>query len=167
MSPPFTAVPEELLAAAAQLGASTLSWRRRSPGLRDRPPRRRSRGIRLGIDTAGGQSSRPGPPRFRRSPPRSDLCKSSSSQTLGTSSRHLQLRRGRQRGRTRCQQRCPRGGIIDAIAALLGGPSTSLNGKPFSLSSNAANLLNIGGGNWASAGSDLLGMAGGGLLTRR
>ncbi len=35
---------------------------------------------------------------------------------------------------------------------------------PFSLSSNAANLLNIGGGNWASAASDLLGMAGGGLL---
>lgn len=56
------------------------------------------------------------------------------------------------------------GGIITSIAQLLGGPSGSLNGEPFSLSSNAANYLNIGGGNWASAMSDLLGMAGGGLL---
>ena len=37
-------------------------------------------------------------------------------------------------------------------------------GGPFGLSSNAANIFNIGGGNWASAGSDLLGLAGGGLL---
>lgn len=56
------------------------------------------------------------------------------------------------------------GNIIDGIAGLLGGPSNSLNGNPFSLSSNTANLFNIGAGNWASAGSDLLGMAGGGLL---
>jgi PPE-repeat protein len=56
------------------------------------------------------------------------------------------------------------GGIIDGIAGLLGGPSGSLNGNPFSLSSNAANLTNINVGNWASATSDLFGMAGGGLL---
>jgi hypothetical protein len=56
------------------------------------------------------------------------------------------------------------GGIFTAIATLLGGPSGSLNGRPFSLSSNAANYLNIGAGNWASASSDCLGMAGGGLL---
>jgi hypothetical protein len=56
------------------------------------------------------------------------------------------------------------GSLLTAIAQLLGGPSGSLNGNPFSLSSNAANYLNIGGGNWASAMSDLLGMAGGGLL---
>lgn len=54
--------------------------------------------------------------------------------------------------------------IFDIIAGLLGGPSNSLNGNPFSLSSNTANLINIGGGNYASACSDLLGMAGGGLL---
>lgn len=56
------------------------------------------------------------------------------------------------------------GGILTTIAQLLGGPSGSLNGQPFSLSSNLANYGNIGGGNWASAASDLLGMAGGGLL---
>jgi hypothetical protein len=58
----------------------------------------------------------------------------------------------------------PSGNIFQIIAQLLGGPSGSLNGNPFSLSSNTANLFNIGGGNWASAASDLLGMAGGGLL---
>jgi hypothetical protein len=58
----------------------------------------------------------------------------------------------------------PSGNIFDIIAQLLGGPSGSLNGNPFSLSSNLANYFNIGGGNWASACSDLLGMAGGGLL---
>jgi len=56
------------------------------------------------------------------------------------------------------------GNIFDVIAQLLGGPSGSLNGEPFSLSGNLANMFNIGGGNWASASSDLLGMAGGGLL---
>ncbi len=56
------------------------------------------------------------------------------------------------------------GGIFNAIATLLGGPSTSLNDNPFSLSSNAANMINIGGGNWTSAASDLLGLAGGGLV---
>jgi hypothetical protein len=55
---------------------------------------------------------------------------------------------------------------LDVIQYLLGGTgnySPGLGG-PFSLSGNAGNILNIGGGNWASAGSDLLGMAGGGLL---
>ena len=56
------------------------------------------------------------------------------------------------------------GSIITSIAQLLGGPSNSLNGNPFSLSSNTANIGNIGAGNWASAMSDCLGMAGGGLL---
>lgn len=56
------------------------------------------------------------------------------------------------------------GSILTSIAQLFGGPSGSLNGEPFSLSSNLANYMNIGGGNWASAMSDLLGMAGGGLL---
>ena len=46
------------------------------------------------------------------------------------------------------------GGIIDSIAGALGGPSGSLNGNPFSLSSNSANIGNIGAGNWASAMSD-------------
>jgi hypothetical protein len=53
---------------------------------------------------------------------------------------------------------------IDFLSTLLGGPLASLNGTPLSLSGNTANLFNIGGGNWASAASDLLGLAGGGLL---
>jgi hypothetical protein len=55
---------------------------------------------------------------------------------------------------------------LDVLQWLLGGTgnySAGLGG-PFGLSSNLGNMFNIGGGNWASAGSDLLGMAGGGLL---
>lgn len=54
--------------------------------------------------------------------------------------------------------------FISYISTLLGGPLGSTNGQPFSLSSNLANVVNIGAGNWASAGSNLIGMAGGGLL---
>ena len=60
----------------------------------------------------------------------------------------------------------PASNPLDILQYLLGGTgnySTGLGG-PFSLSGNTANLFNIGGGNWASAGSDLLGLAGGGLL---
>src|ERR1700743_1948062 len=56
----------------------------------------------------------------------------------------------------------PVDGIINGISPLLGGPSGSLLGQPLSLSGNLGNFLNIGGGNWASAGSDLPGMGGGG-----
>jgi hypothetical protein len=54
--------------------------------------------------------------------------------------------------------------FLNSISTLLGGPLGSTNGTPTSLSSNLGNIGNIGGGNWASAASDLLGMAGGGLL---
>ncbi len=54
--------------------------------------------------------------------------------------------------------------LINDISVLLGGPVTSFGGQPFSLSGNAANFLNFESGNWASAMSDCLGMAGGGLL---
>ncbi|OBG69947.1 PE domain-containing protein [Mycobacterium sp. E3339] len=57
---------------------------------------------------------------------------------------------------------------LDWLAYLLGSTGNGTNpqmlGGIFGLSSNTANLFNIGGGNWASAGSDLLGLAGGGLL---
>jgi hypothetical protein len=57
---------------------------------------------------------------------------------------------------------------LDFLAFLLGstgnGTNPNMLGGIFGLSSNGANLINIGSGNWASAGSDLLGMAGGGLL---
>ncbi len=53
---------------------------------------------------------------------------------------------------------------ITNLATFLGGPSSSFGGSPFSLSSNGANFLSFEGGNWASAMSDCLGMAGGGLI---
>ena len=57
---------------------------------------------------------------------------------------------------------------LDFLSYLLGSTGNNTNssmlGGIFGLSSNSANILNIGTGNWASAGSDLLGMAGGGLL---
>ncbi|OBI17477.1 PE family protein [Mycobacterium sp. E2327] len=54
--------------------------------------------------------------------------------------------------------------LVNQLATLFGGPLGSTNGLPTSLSSNLANMGNIGFGNYASAASDLLGMAGGGLL---
>jgi PE family/PPE-SVP subfamily C-terminal region len=59
------------------------------------------------------------------------------------------------------------GGGINFLSYLLGGPETSSApglGGAFGLSGNTANIGNIGVGNWASAGSDLIGIAGGGLL---
>jgi hypothetical protein len=57
---------------------------------------------------------------------------------------------------------------LDWIQYLLGGTgnftNSSMLGGMFGLSSNGANILNIGAGNWASAASNLVGMAGGGLL---
>ncbi|OBA69502.1 PE family protein [Mycobacterium sp. 1554424.7] len=54
--------------------------------------------------------------------------------------------------------------LVNQISTLFGGPLGSTNGLPTSLSSNLANVGNIGFGNYASACSDLIGMAGGGLL---
>jgi PE family/PPE-SVP subfamily C-terminal region len=58
--------------------------------------------------------------------------------------------------------------LLDIIAYLLGstgnGTNSSMLGGIFGLSSNGANIGNIGVGNWASAGSDLIGLAGGGLV---
>jgi hypothetical protein len=53
------------------------------------------------------------------------------------------------------------GGPLDFISWLFGGPvptSAPGLGGPLGLSGNFANLVNIGGGNWASAGSNLLGL---------
>jgi hypothetical protein len=49
------------------------------------------------------------------------------------------------------------------LGDILEGLAQALGNSP--LSSPIANLMNIQVGNWASAGSDLIGMAGGGLLT--
>ncbi len=49
-------------------------------------------------------------------------------------------------------------GLLNELTTLLGG-----NGF-FGGSGSLANIANIGGGNWSSAASDLIGMAGGGLI---
>ena len=54
--------------------------------------------------------------------------------------------------------------VINNLSILLGGPGGSVGGNPLGLSGNSANFLSFEGGNWASAMSDTLGMAGGGLL---
>ncbi len=54
--------------------------------------------------------------------------------------------------------------FLTNIATILGGPTTSVGGNPLSPSGNAANFLSFESGNWASAMSDCLGMAGGGLI---
>src|SRR6185312_15835925 len=57
---------------------------------------------------------------------------------------------------------------LDYLSWLLGstgnGTNPNMLGGIFGLSSNGANILNIGAGNWASAGSNLLGLGSGGLL---
>jgi PPE-repeat protein len=55
-------------------------------------------------------------------------------------------------------------GFEQNLATFLGGPLYSAGGNPLSFSGNSANFLSFEGGNWASAMSDCLGMAGGGLL---
>ncbi|MCV7257381.1 PPE family protein, SVP subgroup [Mycobacterium shimoidei] len=54
-------------------------------------------------------------------------------------------------------------GPIEQLAAMINDTTAFLSGSP--MNSNLANLGNIQVGNWASAGSDLIGMGGGGLLT--
>ncbi|MBY0441732.1 MAG: PE domain-containing protein [Mycobacteriaceae bacterium] len=55
-------------------------------------------------------------------------------------------------------------GITD-ISTLFGGPVYSVGGQPFSLSGNTANFISYETGNWASAMSCLIGLAGGGLMS--
>src|SRR5262249_22645411 len=54
--------------------------------------------------------------------------------------------------------------FINEVSTLLGGPTASVGGSPFSLSGNSANFVSFETGNWASAMSDVIGLAGGGLL---
>lgn len=56
------------------------------------------------------------------------------------------------------------GDLINQISTLLGGPLTSVGGQPFSLSGNFANFSSYEIGNFASATSSMLGLAGGGLF---
>ncbi len=55
--------------------------------------------------------------------------------------------------------------FITQISTTLGGPLNSLLNQPFSLSSNSANIGSFQIGNFASASSNLLGLTGGGLMS--
>ncbi|HEX4391862.1 MAG TPA: PE domain-containing protein [Mycobacterium sp.] len=52
---------------------------------------------------------------------------------------------------------------VESLADFINGVSSALSGSFFG--SNIGNLTNVQVGNWASAGSDLIGLGGGGLLT--
>ena len=166
MSSPLTAVPEELLAASAQLGAITTSLATQNAGAAGAttviapaasdPVSIQQAGI---FSTYGTQ--------YQAIAAEAQTIQEQYVQTLGTSSgtySGTEAANASQVTANATSNAAGSGNIIDIISQILGGPSPSLNGNPFSLSSNVANLFNIGGGNWASAGSDLIGLAGGGLL---
>ncbi|OBJ50553.1 PE domain-containing protein [Mycobacterium sp. 1423905.2] len=54
--------------------------------------------------------------------------------------------------------------FMNQISTLLGGPVTSVGGQPFSLSGNMANIGSYEIGNFASASSNMLGLTSGGLF---
>ena len=54
--------------------------------------------------------------------------------------------------------------FLNTVSTLMGGPLTSIGGQPFSLSGNSANITSFQIGNWASASSNLLGLTSGGLF---
>jgi hypothetical protein len=161
MSSPLTALPEELLAAAAQLGAITTSLTAQNAGAAGAttavapaasdPVSLQQAGI---FSTYGTH--------YQTIAAEAQAIQEQYVQTLGTSSGTYSATEAA--NASQVTSNASGQNIFDIIAQLLGGPSPSLNGEPFSLSGNLANMFNIGGGNWASASSDLLGMAGGGLL---
>jgi PE family/PPE-SVP subfamily C-terminal region len=166
MSSPLTAVPEELLAASAQLGAITTSLATQNAGAAGAttviapaasdPVSIQQAGI---FSTYGTQ--------YQAIAAEAQTIQEQYVQTLGTSSgtySGTEAANASQVTANATSNAAGSGNIIDIISQILGGPSPSLNGNPFSLSSNVANLFNIGGGNWSSAASDLVGLAGGGLL---
>ncbi len=61
-------------------------------------------------------------------------------------------------------QASPVDNFINTVSTLMGGPLTSIGGQPFSLSGNSANITSFQIGNWASASSNLLGLTSGGLF---
>ncbi len=162
MSSPLTAVPEELLAAAAQLGAITTSLATQNAGAAGAttviapaasdPVSIQQAGI---FSTYGTQ--------YQAIAAEAQTIQEQYAQTLGTSSGTYTATESANAAQAAADP--PSGGLLNIISTLLGGPvPTSAPGGPLSLSGNAANLLNIGGGNWSSAASDLLGLGGGGLL---
>jgi hypothetical protein len=57
----------------------------------------------------------------------------------------------------------PISNFLDSLSLLFGGSGTGTT-NPLSFSGNSANFISFESGNWASAMSDVIGMAGGGLI---
>jgi PE family/PPE-SVP subfamily C-terminal region len=157
----LTAIPEELLAVSAQLAAITTSLTAQNAGAAEpittiipaaSDP---VSAQQAGIFAAYGAM-------YQQIAAEAQTIQEQYASTLGLSSGTYSSTEAANAAQTALSGSNP----LDVIQYLLGGTgnySPGLGG-PFSLSGNAGNILNIGAGNWASAGSDLLGMAGGGLL---
>jgi PE family/PPE-SVP subfamily C-terminal region len=171
MSSPLTTVPEELAAAAAQLAAITASLATQNAGAAGAttviaPAASDPVSIQqAGIFSTYGTT-------YQQIAAEAQTIQEQYASTLGTSSgtySATEIANASQvTSNAASQATLPGGGgLLNFLSFLLGGPvptSAPGLGGPFGLSGNFANLVNIGGGNWASAASDLLGMAGGGLL---
>ncbi|QNI08312.1 PE domain-containing protein [Mycobacterium kubicae] len=162
----LTAVPAELAAAAAQLGAigSALAAQNAgaaapttaiAPAAADQVSI-----IQSGIFTAYGAL-------YQQIAAEAQAIQEQFVQTLGLSSGTYESTEASNASAAAVQSAASSGGLpdfINQISTVLGGPLPSLNGQPFSLSGNMANIANFQTGNWTSAASDLMGLAGGGLL---
>jgi hypothetical protein len=163
MSSPLTALPEELLAASAQLAAITSSLAAQNAGAAGATtviaP---AASDHVSLQQAGIFSTYG--TQYQTIAAEAQTIQEQYASTLGTSSGTYSATEAANAAQTAASSSSG-GSFLDFISGLLGGPvPTSVPGGPLSLSGNFANLVNIGGGNWASAGSDLLGLAGGGLL---
>jgi hypothetical protein len=157
----LTAIPEELLAVSAQLAAITTSLTAQNAGAAEPTttiiPAASDpvSAQQAGIFAAYGAM-------YQQIAAEAQTIQQQYASTLGLSSGTYSSTEAANAAQTALGGSGP----LDVVQYLLGGTgnySAGLGG-PFSLSGNAANILNIGGGNWASATSNLLGMAGGGLL---
>jgi hypothetical protein len=157
----LTAIPEELLAVSAQLAAITTSLTAQNAGAAEPTttiiPAASDpvSAQQAGIFAAYGAM-------YQQIAAEAQTIQQQYASTLGLSSGTYSSTEAANAAQTALGGSGP----LDVVQYLLGGTgnySPGLGG-PFSLSGNAGNLINIGGGNWASAMSNLLGMAGGGLL---
>jgi hypothetical protein len=157
----LTAIPEELLAVSAQLAAITTSLTAQNAGAAEPTttiiPAASDpvSAQQAGIFAAYGAM-------YQQIAAEAQTIQQQYASTLGLSSGTYSSTEAANAAQTALGGSGP----LDVVQYLLGGTgnySAGLGG-PFSLSGNGANILNIGAGNWASSGSDLLGMAGGGLL---
>ena len=158
----LTTIPEELLAAAAQLGAigSSLTAQNAgaaaptttiAPAAADSVSQ-----LQAGIFGAYGTL-------YQQIAAEAQAMHEQFVQTLGTSSgTYAATEAANANASTSPLQGLTN--VLNNLSTLLGGPGNSVGGNPFGTSSNAANFISFEGGNWASAMSDCLGMAGGGLI---